>query len=70
MLIKLVQGSSVNPEVLKHIYIEQKPLNGKKTWIVQAKLDDNTLHPIAFFGKKEEALRCVKECVEKINDAE
>ena len=70
MLVKLVQGSSVNPEVLKHIYIEQKPLNGKKTWIVQAKLDDNTLHPIAFFGKKEDALKCVKDCVEKINASE
>ena len=70
MLVKLVQGSSINPEVLKHIYMEQKTLNGKKTWIIQAKLDDNTLHPIAFFAKKDAALECIKECVKKINDAE
>ena len=70
MLVKLVQGTSVNPEVLKHIYMEQKPVNGKKTWIVQAKLDDNTIHPIAFFAERKQALDCVKECVEKINSAE
>lgn len=70
MLVKLVQGTSINPENLKHIYMEQKTLNGKKTWIVQAKLDDNTIHPIAFYAGKDDALACVKECVEKINAAE
>ena len=70
MLVKLVSGASVNPDVLKHIYIEQKPVSGKKTWIVQLKLDDNTIHPIAFFATKEEAMACVKDCVDKINAAE
>ena len=44
MLVKLVSGASVNPDTLKHIYIEQKTIGGKKTWIVQLKLDDNTIH--------------------------
>ena len=57
MLVKLVNGASVNPETLKHIYIENKPINGKKTWIVQVKLDDNTIHPIAFLSSKEDNLR-------------
>ena len=35
MLVKLVSGASVNPDTLKHIYIEQKTISGKKTWIVQ-----------------------------------
>ena len=70
MLVKLVNGASVNPEVFKHIYIENKPVGGKKIWIVQVKLDDNTIHPIAFFNSKEEAIECVKKCVKNINDAE
>ena len=70
MLVKLVGGSSVNPETLKYIEILNKTLGGKKTWIVQVKLDDNTVHPIAFFSSKEDAIACVKECVTNINDAE
>ena len=70
MLVKLVNGASVNPETLKHIYIENKPINGKKTWIVQVKLDDNTIHPIAFLSSKEDAIKCVTKCVTSINDAE
>ena len=70
MLVKLVNGASVNPEVFKHIYIENKPVSGKKIWIVQVKLDDNTIHPIAFLNSKEEAIECVKKCVKNINDAE
>ena len=31
MLVKLVSGASVNPDTLKHIYIEQKTISGKKT---------------------------------------
>ena len=70
MLVKLVKGASVNPETLKHLYIENKPIGGKKIWIVQVKLDDNTAHPIASFSNKEEAMECVKKCVKSINDAE
>ena len=70
MLVKLLNGASVNPEALKHIYIENKPINGKKTWIVQVKLDDNTIHPIAFLPSKEEAIECVASCVKSINDSE
>ena len=67
MLVKLVSGASVNPDTLKHIYIEQKTIGGKKTWIVQLKLDDNTIRPIAYYGAKDEAIDCVKQCVESIN---
>ena len=67
MLVKLVSGASVNPDTLKHIYIEQKTIGGKKTWIVQLKLDDNTIHPIAYYASKEEAIDCVKQCVDSIN---
>lgn len=70
MLVRLVSGASVNPDTLKHIYIEQKNVGGKKTWIVQLKLDDNTIHPIAYYGTKEEAMDCVKQCVENINAAD
>lgn len=70
MLVKLISGASVNPDTLKHIYIEQKTVGGKKTWIVQLKLDDNTAHPIAYYGEKEEAMDCVKQCVKNINAAE
>ena len=70
MLVKLVSGASVNPDTLKHIYIEQKNVGGKKTWIVQLKLDDNTIHPIAYYASKEEAMDCVKTCVENINKAD
>jgi hypothetical protein len=70
MLVKLVNGASVNPETLKQIYVENKPINGKKTWIVQLKLDDNTNHPIAFFPSKDEAIKCVATCVKKVNDSE
>jgi|GEM_PF-6649437 hypothetical protein len=70
MLVKLISGASVNPDTLKHIYIEQKTVGGKKTWIVQLKLDDNTIHPIAYYGDKEEAMNCVKVCVKNINAAE
>ena len=70
MLVKLVNGASVNPETLKHIYIENKPISGKKLWIVHVKLDDNTTHPIAFYSSKEEAIACVEKCVKNINDAE
>ena len=70
MLVKLVNGASVNPEVLKFIEVLNKPVDGKKTWIVQAKLDDNTIHPIAFCSSKKEAEDCVKTCVERINEAE
>lgn len=70
MLVKLVSGASVNPDTLKHIYIEQKTVGGKKTWIVQLKLDDNTIHPIAYYAKKEEAMECVKQCVQNINAAD
>ena len=70
MLVKLVNGVSVNPETFKHIEIQNKPVSGKKVWIVQVKLDDNTMHPIAFYPSKEEAIECVKKCVKSINDAE
>ena len=70
MLVKLVSGASVNPDTLKHIYIEQKTISGKKTWIVQLKLDDNTIHPIAYYATKKEAMDCVKQCVENINSHE
>ena len=33
-------------------------------------LDDNTIHPIAYYAKKEEAMECVKQCVQNINDAD
>ena len=35
MLVKLVNGCSVNPDNIKHFFVEQKNVSGKKTFIVQ-----------------------------------
>lgn len=67
ILVRLVAGYSVHPNMVKHMYIENKMVLNQRKWIVQIKLNDNTIHPIAFLESKESAMACVEECVQKIN---
>ena len=67
ILVRLVVGYSVHPNMVKHMYIENKMVLNQRKWIVQIKLNDNTIHPIAFLDSKESAMTCVEECVRKIN---
>ena len=67
ILVRLVKGCSVHRNMVKHIYIENKMVLNQRKWIVQIKLNDNTIHPIAFLDSKESAMACVEECVQKMN---
>ena len=70
MLVKLVNGCSVNPDNIKHFFVEQKTLSGKKTFIVQVKLDDNSIQPVAYCASKDEAVGVVRTCVQNINTSD
>ena len=66
MLVKLVSGASVNPDTLSTFTLNKRRSVARKLGLYSSNLDDNTIHPIAYFGSKNEAIDCVKQCVQSI----
>lgn len=71
MLAKLVNGISINPELVKYIYIRRDriALDGppQSVFIVSLKLDDGVELPAQYCLSHEEAVIIADACTDKIN---
>ena len=67
MLVKLSHGASVNKDNLKYITVDVKKVGRATKYVVMIRVDDNTDHPIAWCSKQADAIKIVKDWVEKLN---
>ena len=69
MLVELQMGMSVNPDHLKYIKLVTKRKDGKVVHIVQIVLDDKSVHALAEYPSRSEALAAVAESAARLRAA-
>ena len=70
MLVELQMGMSVNPDNLKYIKVVTKRKEGRVVHVVQLALDDNSIHAMAEFSSRSDALAAVEESVRRLRNSE
>ena len=71
MIVLLPEGRAVcNPDSIKMVKVVHSEVQGKRTFVVIVKLDDDSELMIKTLGSAEDAYALADQCSDQINSAE